>query len=339
MTGDLNVSDTYPQWSSDGVWVYFDRVSGGVGNPHRAYRVRADTDPLPPPLAEPVVTPSSSAMQATMPSSSPDRQIVVLGTGVSDLVTTTVDPTLGPFQTGIVNFADFTAKNTGLIVTLAPQLSPDGTRAAFRARPPGKPTELEQLWAVRRNTSLPPILSPIGSTVFFEGRQGQFTVSAYDPEADPIQYKACFLQLGMAFDTTTHTFSWTPPPGTNGKTYSVRFEVTTPANGGYDFEIVRIGVTRPPLGKEENSFAAESAENPSRGPFAVGVIPSSLVETAALTVFDVSGRLVTTIKGAPGTPLAWDTRDSTGRLVPSGLYFYRVQIGRFEEKGKWLLLR
>ena len=47
--------------------------------------------------------------------------------------------------------------------------------------------------------------------------------------------------LGMSFNTLTRAFSWTPPPGTAGNSYWVRFQSTTPS-GGSDYEVVEISV-------------------------------------------------------------------------------------------------
>lgn len=62
-----------------------------------------------------------------------------------------------------------------------------------------------------------------------------------------------------------------------------------------------------------------------------------------LEVYDVTGRHVTTltegIRPAGRHRVLWDGRDSTGRAVVSGLYFYRLRAGSFDATRKMLLLR
>jgi len=59
-----------------------------------------------------------------------------------------------------------------------------------------------------------------------------------------------------------------------------------------------------------------------------GISDFGLVE---LRIYDMAGRLVKTLvneKKAPGNYVVqWDGRDETGRLVSTGVYFYRLQVG------------
>jgi len=63
----------------------------------------------------------------------------------------------------------------------------------------------------------------------------------------------------------------------------------------------------------------------------------------ALTVFDVSGREIRTL--TRGTEQAgpheavWDGRDNHGRDVSSGLYFYLLRAGDFQDTRKMVLLK
>ena len=63
----------------------------------------------------------------------------------------------------------------------------------------------------------------------------------------------------------------------------------------------------------------------------------------SLTVFNVSGREVRTLVG--GTELAgphetvWDGKDNHGRDVGSGLYFYLLHAGDFQDTRKMVLLK
>ena len=62
-----------------------------------------------------------------------------------------------------------------------------------------------------------------------------------------------------------------------------------------------------------------------------------------LDVYDVSGRLSRLLVNAdmdPGSKeIRWDGRDSKGRKVASGIYFYRLKAGTFTYTRKMVLLR
>lgn len=50
----------------------------------------------------------------------------------------------------------------------------------------------------------------------------QFTVSAYDPDNDPITYTVSYVPNGASFNTSTRTFTWSPANSQTG-TYSLQF--------------------------------------------------------------------------------------------------------------------
>ena len=63
-----------------------------------------------------------------------------------------------------------------------------------------------------------------------------------------------------------------------------------------------------------------------------------------LSIFDSAGRLVRVLvsgneESAGRYEKVWDGRDSSGREVSSGAYFYRLQVGESRETGKMLLVR
>jgi hypothetical protein len=72
-----------------------------------------------------------------------------------------------------------------------------------------------------------------------EGQPIEFTVSATDPDGDPLTFSASNLPEGASFDTATATFSWTPRYDQAG-VYVVRFEVSDGVLS--DFEDVTITV-------------------------------------------------------------------------------------------------
>lgn len=68
------------------------------------------------------------------------------------------------------------------------------------------------------------------------------------------------------------------------------------------------------------------------------------IEKVHLAVYDIRGRLVRTLVDhelySPGTyTLAWDGKDSSGRRVASGVYFTKIQAGRFVATRKMTMVK
>ncbi len=67
-----------------------------------------------------------------------------------------------------------------------------------------------------------PVLDPIGNKLATVGQLLTFTVSATDPEGDPITYGVVNLPAGAEFDPAARTFSWIPAvPGVYTPTFTV----------------------------------------------------------------------------------------------------------------------
>jgi len=64
---------------------------------------------------------------------------------------------------------------------------------------------------------------------------------------------------------------------------------------------------------------------------------------AHLELFDVSGRLIRTLVDRPMTAgihqIRWNGLDNQGREVASGVYFYRLKAGVFEQSRRMIVLR
>ena len=71
-----------------------------------------------------------------------------------------------------------------------------------------------------------PVFDPIGSKTVNEGQLLQFTVSATDPDSDPLTYSAVLLPSGANFNPTTRTFSWTPIKKQAGTYANVAFSAS-----------------------------------------------------------------------------------------------------------------
>jgi len=62
-----------------------------------------------------------------------------------------------------------------------------------------------------------------------------------------------------------------------------------------------------------------------------------------IAIYDLLGKQVTTLVNedqlAGTQSIIWDATDATGTSVTSGVYFYRLQTGSFQETGKMVLLK
>ncbi|TDI85126.1 MAG: T9SS type A sorting domain-containing protein [Caldithrix sp.] len=74
-------------------------------------------------------------------------------------------------------------------------------------------------------------------------------------------------------------------------------------------------------------------------------IPRTLRATAQVTlaIYNLNGQLVRKLVDELQSPgahrVTWDGLDKTGRLAPSGIYVYRIQVGAFEESKRMIFLK
>jgi len=66
-------------------------------------------------------------------------------------------------------------------------------------------------------------------------------------------------------------------------------------------------------------------------------------ERVKLKVYDLTGRVVRTLVDNVQEPayynIRWDGRDDKGKRLASGIYFYRIEVGRFKSTKKMVILR
>lgn len=84
------------------------------------------------------------------------------------------------------------------------------------------------------------------------GETLQFSVSAFDPDNNPLTYNASFLPSGASFDNQSKTFSWTPSSAQGG-TYLIQFSVNDGAIYSFQSVSVNVGKTSASTGANGNS--------------------------------------------------------------------------------------
>ena len=98
-----------------------------------------------------------------------------------------------------------------------------------------------------------------------------------------------------------------------------------------------VGLTRPLGPVLPAGLTLAVRQRPSRAPV---LLDWSGAEVPDLRLYDVSGRLVRTLRLARGVrgTAPWDGRDESGRLVPAGLYFARLTGGSLRAQTRIVLL-
>jgi hypothetical protein len=146
---------------------------------------------------------------------------------------------------------------------------------------------------------------------------------------------------------TTWTQASLSMAGYYGQTVRIRFRFTSDgsvnAEGWYidDFQVpVIIGANE---NKSENRIATLSVSpNPfrSRTEIKLNLGKVNSAERVALTIYDVSGRLIRSFALCPmPSAIAWDATDERGQTLPAGLYFIQLEMSGEKTTEKVLLLK
>ena len=106
----------------------------------------------------------------------------------------------------------------------------------------------------------PPVLAPIGNKTVGEGQLLSFTISASDPDGNPLTYTATNLPDFASFDTGSRTFSWTPRYDQAGSYPNVHFEVSDASlTDSEDITITVVNVNQPPVANAGPDQAVEQS--------------------------------------------------------------------------------
>jgi hypothetical protein len=106
-----------------------------------------------------------------------------------------------------------------------------------------------------------------------------------------------------------------------------------------DFPTAPTGVREKPL---RNSLKVSLLENPVKNLFRL-FLTLNCESRVSLRIYDASGRQKSEIfrgRLEKGThEILWDLKDSHGKRVPPGVYFYRLEAEGQSLRGKFLLIR
>jgi FlgD Ig-like domain len=87
---------------------------------------------------------------------------------------------------------------------------------------------------------------------------------------------------------------------------------------------------------------SQNSPNPFRGPTSIAFAVSR-PSPVRLTIYDVSGRAITTLASGSYSPgrygVDWRGEDDRGTRVAGGVYFYRLDIGPWSQTRKMLKLQ
>lgn len=163
------------------------------------------------------------------------------------------------------------------------------------------------------NVNRAPVLATIGNKSVTENATLQFTISATDPDSDPLIYSASNLPDGATFNGTTRHFLWIPTDNQSGVYTLVHFVATD--NGTLsDYENIRITVNGPLY---HSQFPGTTA--------ILGIIPL-LVLTGFIVVFVKSTITNVRQNGASYLVTSEGVVDLIMILILSGAFFVIFRI-------------
>jgi hypothetical protein len=176
------------------------------------------------------------------------------------------------------------------------------------------------------------------------------TISSSDPDVTIDSDTASFGDIGAGGSSPNASpFVVTISGAPSDETIEFDLHLSSTSSRDYDtWEVITITLTLDGTGIDEPdevplAFALrQNAPNPFRNGTRIAfILPTA--SRASLEVYNVAGRKVASVVdrefAAGAHSVAWDGRDSGGREVPAGIYFYRLEAGENESMKKLIVLR
>jgi hypothetical protein len=148
---------------------------------------------------------------------------------------------------------------------------------------------------------------------------------------------------GTLATTTTLTHWYDPENDGAGVTYTVTGVDDAGNEGPHGGPQVTTAATdTPPPQTPEQTTLYQNNPNPFNPTTTIRFYLTERTNVT-LTIFDAAGRRVRRLLDGPAPQghnrTVWDGRNSVGQQVSSGVYFYRLEAGRFTETKKMVLLK
>jgi len=201
------------------------RVSDGTADDSETITITVDPPPNQPPVLAPIGNQTvvvSGKLSLTVSASDPEQAPLTLR---ATLANGQEIGTIG------ATFTDNT-NGTGSFVWAPTAAQVGDYRVTFTATDPAGQSNAETVTiTVKPPPNQPPVLDPVGDQTVVVSGKLQFTVSASDPEGEPVTLSATGLPTGASFTTVqgtgtvTQTFVWVPAADQVG-TYRVLFTAT-----------------------------------------------------------------------------------------------------------------
>jgi len=133
-------------------------------------------------------------------------------------------------------------------------------------------------------------------------------------------------------------------PGFNGLSYFGLPGLTDVIFFTYPFESIAVEPDETPFTDAVVPNLSQNYPNPFSTPTVIDyTVPAGPGVRVLLSIYDLRGRLVRVLVDADEQPgrhtVRWDGRDLRGRMVGSGVYFYRIDAGKWTRSRKMIVLR
>lgn len=197
------------------------------------------------------------------------------------------------------------------------------------------------------NINQPPVADAGCDTTVYEGSFVQLDASgSYDPDGDPLQYQWYSTSQIVLSDTMTVNPTFIAPAVSDTTMFSIQLVVNDLYPMGVDNDFVNVTIAPitashiPPIpiatqliGNYPNPFNPETTIR-----FALDSEQFVIVD-----IYNIRGQKVQNLAQEELKEgyheVVWNGKDSAGRDVATGLYFYRMQTKSFKEIRKMLMLK
>ncbi len=176
-----------------------------------------------------------------------------------------------------------------------------------------------------------------------------FEIILYDPVyyPTPTGDGEIVVQYYNAMQETDNTIGIENSAGTVGIQYfldGVYHSLGVPITAGFALKYTTypptlVGIQEGGLSLAPGKSGMVLGPNPFRDAIVIKFAIRNPQSVISLSVYDATGRMVKDFAQLPNNYVVWDGTDDTGRRLPAGVYFVRLDAGDFRQVEKAILLR